>query len=305
MTDKKLSSKAVSVLARLKNFAKQQGLDLNYVIQRYVNERVLYRLSISEYTNEYILKGATLLFLWLDQPYRPTKDMDFLGCGDNSPEHLFSVFTNVLQIPSDDSVELDVSTLQAERIKDEQAYEGVRVTCKGLLGSARISVQMDVGFGDAVHVGNKQEIPCLIDAPAPLLLIYPMESVVAEKFEAAVSIGLSNSRMKDFSDILTLSKTHAFDGVKLSSAIAATFKRRRTQIPSDVPTALSEDFLDNEDKIKQWQAFKKRTTLAGELRLSDVGTQLKHFILPPTHAASSGQPFVKVWSPSGPSWHDS
>lgn len=298
-------NRAASIRAQLLNYAKAKTFDFNNVLVRYTNERILYRLSVSEHSSSFVLKGGTLFSIWLGQPHRPTKDVDLLGEGDNNPEALKNIFETVLAIEHDDGLIFDLSTMKAAPIKEEEKYEGVRVSCIAFLEKAKIQVQIDVGFGDAVVTGSRTSLPTIIQSPNPEMYIYPMEYVISEKFEAMVSLDISNSRMKDFYDVMTLSRTSDFRGDALSAAIAATFNRRGTVIPSIAPTALTEKFFLNEDKKKQWQGFLNKIGIKDkDLTLQAVCTSIGHFVMPASKAASSNSSFRQIWPRNGP-WRKS
>ncbi len=178
---------------------------------------------------DFVLKGALLFQVWAKTPHRPTKDLDLLGRGEPSTERCATIFLEICAGETqEDGLTFLASTITAERIKEEQQYEGVRVKFIAKLENARIAIQVDIGFGDAV-TPEVIEYPTLLSGPAPRILAYPMESVIAEKVEAIAHLGMLNSRMKDFFDVWFLAKTFPFDPGKLSQAVAATFSRRGTQ----------------------------------------------------------------------------
>lgn len=292
-----------SIQARLRDVAVQTGTDVQIVFSRYVLERLLYRLSISPYRDRFIVKGALLFPLWLADPFRPTRDLDLLGLGDPRPEELAKVFRQVMSIHArDDGVLFDIDNLRAEAIRDAADYGGVRVRTAARLGSARIAVQIDIGFGDAVvPPAAEVEFPVLLDAPAPRLHVYAKETVVAEKFEAIVALGGENSRMKDFYDHWAMSRRFDFDGVVLVRAIRATFERRRTEVPTDVPPGLSDAVATSPEKEAQWRAFTARGRLDAQARpFPEVVVAVRKFLTPAARAASDAQEFVAVWDPGGP-----
>jgi len=235
MTKDKPSNIAISVRQRLLNILRDTGDDPNLVWTRYATERLLYRLSVSEYAGEFILKGAMLFMVWTGKTYRPTLDMDFLGQGDDSSERLAEVFRKVCGVDVEpDGLVFDVDTVASAPIREEQEYQGQRVTLIAFLGKARIPIQVDVGFGDVVTPKAKKiRYPTLLDFPAPSIRACPRETVVAEKFQAMVMLGIANSRMKDFYDLYVLARDFSFDGNTLVRAIKATFKRRKEISPVD------------------------------------------------------------------------
>jgi predicted nucleotidyltransferase component of viral defense system len=207
------------------NKAKDRGEDFQYILTRYVLERFLYRLSQSSLGNTFVLKGALLFQFWTKTPHRATRDADLLAQGAPSVDRFVEIFANLCnEKVADDGLIFLTASVQGEQIKAEDEYQGIRITAEARLGSARIPLQIDIGFGDAITPGPAEiEYPTLLDFPAPKLLAYNRETVVAEKFQAMVFLGMANSRMKDFFDVWTLAREFSFDGQALSQAIAATF----------------------------------------------------------------------------------
>ena len=242
---KPIANMAASVRQRLLTVARERQEDFGLVLTKYGLERVLYRISQSKYRESFVLKGALLFELWLQQRYRPTRDADFLARGENNPERFVNVFQEICDLQvEDDGLRFDADMVTAERITEDAHYEGVRVKFVAYLENARIPIQIDLGFGDVVTPGTVEtEIPSVLGLPKAKLQSYPRESVVAEKFEAMVSLGLANSRMKDFYDLLSLSRELTFKGSVLSEAIQKTFARRGTPLPSGMPVAFTPEFF--------------------------------------------------------------
>jgi len=235
---------AASVRQRLLNLARQRKDEFQLVLIHYGLERLLYRLSISEYANQFTLKGALLFQLWVGQPHRSTLDLDLLSKGNSDVERFKGIFRQIctLSVPDDGLLFLPES-VTAEEIREDQRYNGIRIHATATLGKAKIPIQVDIGFGDAVTPASKRiDYPSLLGFPAPKLRAYPKETVVAEKFEAMVSLGITNSRMKDFYDLWMIARDFEFDGEILSKAIQATFRRRGTNIPTELPVALAGEF---------------------------------------------------------------
>jgi hypothetical protein len=287
---------AASVRARLLNKARAEKLDFNLLITRYALERMLYRLSISEQRGQFLLKGALLFDIWFDVPHRPTHDADLLGFGSTEIPHLEKLFREVSQIAVEDGIAFQADTVKAAEIRKEANYAGVRVTLLGLLDNARCSVQIDIGFGDAVTPApeNVQYPVILDDMPQPQLRVYPRYTVVAEKLEAMVKLGILNSRMKDYFDLWVLSRHSDFDGTVLAQAIRATFERRGTAIPSGAPLGLTDEFGLDEQKTKQWQAFLRKNALE-PMALAAVIEALRGFLLPALSALSAGEDYRRQW----------
>lgn len=245
-----------SVRARLQNLARERGQVFDLLLTRYALERLLYRLSISEHRNRFVLKGAILVTTWFDDPHRPTRDLDLLGFGDASSNAMLAIWKEICGTALDDGMTFDDAALRSDPIREELEYGGLRLRTTATLAGARISVTVDIGFGDAVEPGLEEiDLPVLLDLPAPRLRAYARETVVAEKFQAMVALGIANSRMKDFYDVWVLSKAYAFNDERLARAIAATFTRRQTPIPGELPDAFTPAFFRNEGKLQQWSAF--------------------------------------------------
>lgn len=292
-----------SVHDRLLDLSRKRKEDFQLLLTRYCLERLLYRLSRSSHGNQFILKGAMLFAVWSNDRHRPTRDLDLLARGESSSERFEQIFRDVCgQAVEEDGLWFQTNTVRAERIKEDADYEGVRVEFEVRLGSARIRLQVDLGFGDVVTPAAVEvTYPTLLSFPAPTVLAYPKETVVAEKFQAMVLLGIANSRMKDFYDLWIISRRFGFDGPSLCAAFRATFERRETAIPGEPPAALTEGFFTDENKLRQWQAFLKKGKLdAAGFTLEQVCMFLNAFLMPPTLALSTGETFQRVWPPVGP-----
>jgi predicted nucleotidyltransferase component of viral defense system len=292
-----------SVQVRLVRHAKVLGVDAQLILTRYATERLLYRLSCSPYAGRFVLKGALLLIVWLGEAIRPTRDADLLGVGDLAGEALADVFREICEaeVPPDGLV-FDGESIRVAPIRREDAYGGYRVTLRTTLGLARLRVQVDVGFGDAVTPEPEWlEYPTLLDMPRPRLQAYPVEAVVAEKVHAMILLGSKNSRMRDFFDIHALAQKCPFDGSRLSHALRATFTRRRTVIPVDAPIAITPAFAQVEGKRAQWDGFVRRNRLQEvSPGLEIVIKELAAFIGPVLSNASRCQILAATWPPGGP-----
>lgn len=292
-----------SVAARLRNIARDRKTNFELVLRRYAIERLLYRLNLSPHRDRFVLKGAMLFAAWTGDPFRPTKDVDFLGFGESAAPAVAKTFREICQqAVDDDALQFDGDRLQAEAIRDAQEYPGVRLRLTAFLGKVRIPVQIDIGFGDVITPAAVDlEFPPLLDTAAPRLKAYPKETVVAEKFEAIVDLGEANSRMKDYYDLIALSRLFAFDGETLSKAVAATFKRRSTEIPAERPPGLLAAFATQKQKVEQWTAFTQREALA--LPVGDFAEAIEEiatFIMPVALAARTDGVLSQVWDPGGP-----
>lgn len=262
MATDKVRNLAASVRQRLLNVAKERGDEFNLILARYALERLLYRMSVSPHGERFVLKGALLFAVWGVDDHRPTRDADLLGFGDSGLAALVGVFREICVVPCEDGIMFDPDSIAAAPIAEEKVYSGVRVTLRAELAGARIPVQIDVGFGDAVTPEPESVIyPVLLDAPAPKLRAYPVATVVAEKFHAVTVLGMGNSRMKDFHDLQVIASRFEIETDLLARAIAATFERRKTPIPEGVPIALGPEFATDKAKQGQWAAFLRRNRL--------------------------------------------
>lgn len=274
-----------SVRARLQKISRERNQTFQQVLTFYVLERLLYRLSQTKHRNRFALKGAILITKWFSDPLRPTQDLDLLGFGDADPDKMVGIIKEICAVPFDDAVVFDIEAVQIDRIREELEYGGLRIKTNATVDGARVRVMIDIGFGDAIEPGLiEMDLPVLLDFPAPHLRAYARETVIAEKFQAMVVLGRANSRMKDLYDIWVLSRTHAFKGDNLARAIAATFVRRKTQVPSEPPDALTPAFAEDPAKIQQWNSFVDDVAFQPG-SLADVIGDLAAFLMP--HAISA------------------
>jgi predicted nucleotidyltransferase component of viral defense system len=273
-----------------------QPFDL--ILVRYGSERLLYRLSRSRYVDRFLLKGPMLFAIWTEETHRPTRDIDFLGFGANDTDELARIFRDICQTDVEpDGLLFKMETVRAQPIRDASVYAGIRITMEARLENARIPIQVDIGFGDAVTPDPEEvQFPVLLDLPAPRLRSYPLYTVIAEKLEAIVLLGEANSRMKDFYDVKFLSLRFEFDGQTLVEAIRATFNRRKTRLPDVVPVAFTQEFAT--DKAPQWNAFIQRNRLPAELFTSVVDA-IRVFAVPPLLASGGAGRFSRRWAPGG------
>jgi len=280
---------AASVRARLLNKARAEGLDFQLLLTRYGLERLLYRLSVSRERDNFLLKGALLFDLWYDVPFRPTRDIDLLGFGLAEIPLLVAAFEGICAIEVDDGITFDSASIRADDIRKEANYAGIRLTLAGTIDGARCPVQIDVGYGDAVTPAPESaHYPVIFgDMPAPNLRIYPRYTVVAEKLEAIISLGMANSRMKDYFDLWVILRDAELDRNILVQAVEATLNRRGTRKPSGVPIGLSEQFSSDRQKLMQWTAFINRNQLTAaslEQTVQELRTALM-FLFQEDHGA--------------------
>lgn len=247
---------AASVKQRLLNLARSEGRVYNVVLVRYALERLLYRLSISDHRNSFILKGGMLVTLWIEGGNRETKDADFLGHGDADPDHLREVFKAILSIDTGDGLIFDPESLRTTAIREEMEYGGIRLRADAYLEKSRVPITVDIGYGDALaDAAQSMAYPSMLGMEEPEIRTYPPASVVAEKFQAMVALGVANGRMKDYFDLWALPRALSIAPEELDAAIAATFERRGTAIPVDRPPGLSEAMLGDRTKLAQWRAY--------------------------------------------------
>jgi len=302
VTDKPAKNIAHSVRQRLLNEAKRTGRLYNEIEQYYAMERFLYRLSRSEHSDKFLLKGALLFTVWYGRRFRATRDIDLLGRLDNSQETIAKVFGDICsQGVPDDGLIFNPSSIATVAIAEDADYQGVRVRVEGRLGTSRIRIQIDIGFSDVVvPMPTKVDYPAILDFPTPRLKAYSRQSVVSEKLEAMVSLGEGNSRMKDFADIWFLARNFDFDGAPLAKAISSTFAQRQTPIQAQ-PIALSPDFAQIEAMQIRWKAFFRRSSPQGvPADLGEVVDGIAGFLLPILSSLAAGQPLPRRWKARGP-----
>ena len=265
------ANRAASIRARLKQHPETSKQDFNLTLTRYGLERLLYRLSISEHAQNFLLKGALLFQLWYGQPHRPTRDADLLGFGPDDVPTLVGVFRSICNIAVDDGIVFDAESVAGTPIRKEAGYGGVRIDLRATLDGARLALQIDIGFGDAVTPDAQQiTYPTLLaDVPEPTLRAYPKATVVAEKLHAVTVLGMTNTRMKDFFDLWVLLHDATLEDAELQHAIEATFTRRHTAMPGIPPIGLTDAFADDATKQVQWRAFLKKNKLP-PIDLADV-----------------------------------
>ncbi|MBU1699071.1 MAG: nucleotidyl transferase AbiEii/AbiGii toxin family protein [Candidatus Eisenbacteria bacterium] len=265
-------------------------------------ERFLFRLSVSPHGERFVLKGALMLATWEISLTRPTSDIDLLGNVANDVDRIVTIVKEVCrQEVEPDGLEFNTDTVMGARIAEEAEYEGVRVRFRGNLGTARVSMQIDVGFGDAVVPAPVMVVyPTLLDLPAPRVRAYTRESVIAEKFHTMVRRGILNSRMRDFFDVWSLSRRFDFDGGVLAAAIRETFARRGQDFVLR-PAALTDEFAADLSKAAQWRGFLRKNLLwEAPSELKEVIQALSDFLGPVAEALHEGREFRSRWRAPGP-----
>jgi hypothetical protein len=291
-----------SICDRLKNKSKESNCSFSEILQYYAIERFLYRFSQSGYADKFILKGALMFMVWQVPGRRTTLDIDLLARYDNritAIEKVIDDVCNIKVIP--DGLIFDPSTIKGQRIKEAADYEGIRVKFRGFLGRTRITMQVDIGFGDSVYPRPSAiDYPVILDFPKPHLRGYPVESVISEKFEAMVKFGLLNSRMKDFYDILLMMRQYNFNGAELVEALKRTFKIRKTSLPAHKPLFAEEIYNEKSDRQALWRTFlRKRDIENVPENLGTTARAIEDFLINPINAIHMGRAFNKRWDTSG------
>ena len=302
--EKEVKNKTASIRAKLTNIARAEKIDFDFLLLRYFQERFLYRLAISEFSDRFILKGGLLLICLKMPRSRPTKDIDFLAKEiKNDPAELEYIFKIIANIPCDDGVKFFPSSVISERIKEDADYEGIRIKIGATLGQARKKLQMDIGFGDVIIPRAMQmEFPTLLEEKPPRIKVYSIESIISEKFEAMVKLAMVNSRIKDFYDIYTLSISYNFQSDSLKKAIESTFHRRKTSIPDD-PLIFRLEFHSDEGKQVQWVAFLRKSRLYDvNQEFNEIMERITSFLKPTVESIKAKNNENKTWDAKAGCW---
>lgn len=303
MSPKEIQNIPASVLARLLNRSKQTGDDYQILLAKFVSERFLYRLGKSTLRDRFVLKGAMLLQIWSDHPYRATRDLDLLRKGEGSADAIRAdvevICANKVE---PDGIEFDRKSIRLESIRPEDEYAGTRVTLLARCASARVPMQVDIGVADALWPPAQYRVyPALLEFPSPEVLTYSPESVIAEKLEAIVTLGDRNSRIKDYFDLHHLACFFEFDGKTLSESIRRTFQRRRTPVPMEEPLGLTAEFWKNPARVPQIRAFARRANLeVGPDYGNEILGVLRPFLFPILENLRKGAATAGTWAPGGP-----
>jgi len=302
--EREVKNKAASVRARLMNIARAEKIDFDFLLLRYFQERFLYRLAISEFSDRFILKGGLLLICLKMPRSRPTKDIDFLAKEvKNDPVEIEHIFRSITAISCNDGVIFNSSSLISEQIKENADYEGIRIKIDATLDQARKKLQMDIGFGDVIIPrAILIEFPTLLDENPPKIRVYSMESIISEKFEAMVKLAMVNSRIKDFYDIYTLSVSYSFQSDRLKKAIESTFKRRKTFIPDNL-LVFRLEFHRDEEKQKQWSAFLRKSRLYDVNQgFNEIMERITSFLKPIVDSIGDKTREDKIWDAKAGCW---
>ena len=294
---------AISVKDRLKKQAIEDGKTMQDKLVTYGLERTIYRLSVSNYVERFTLKGGIFLYALFNGEYaRATMDIDLLAQRiPNDAEEMKKVFNDIFSIECDDALRFDLNTLEVINITEFKEYQGVNVSIMGYLDRTKVPVSIDIGFGDVVYPERvKMEFPVLLDMEVPQVYAYSIYSVIAEKFEAFVSLGLANGRYKDFYDIYVLADRYNLNGVELKNAIVETFTHRGTGF--DDIAAFDDDFTKDETRQRRWRAFIKKKKALVKVEFEETMQLLKELLLPIVDSIHNDNSFEQTWSKETKSW---
>ncbi len=283
---------------QLIEIAKKEKLDIDKTFALYVREGLLDRLSRSKVADRFILKGASVFQVLEGRPHRPTADIDLLGFGTNEPQKLEETFTEICRLPLADG--LNFQEISTEIVQKGQKYQGVRLKIRGTLDNIPFTSQIDVGYGHTITPApQKGEFPTLLGRIPPKIRIYPKETIVAEKLEALVSLGVRNSRLKDYYDLLYLARKARFRGSILTKAITNTFNRRETPLPAEIPVGLTEEYLKYKpQRSKLWKKLYSEGIMGARPQFSQALAEIREFLVPPLQAAAKNARFDLYWSAS-------
>ncbi|MFQ5901656.1 MAG: nucleotidyl transferase AbiEii/AbiGii toxin family protein [Thermodesulfobacteriota bacterium] len=301
---REIKNKPASVRARLMNIARTEGIDFDALLLRYFQERFLYRLAISEFSEHLVLKGGLLLICLKMPVSRPTRDIDFLAEHlKNDPAEIERIFREIAEISCEDGIRFIPSSITSERIKEDADYEGIRLKIDATLGQARKRLQMDIGFGDIIVPGaNLMEFPTLLEEKPPKLKAYSIESIISEKFEAMVKLAMANSRMKDFYDVYSLSLKYNFHGSRVKKAIESTFQRRKTPLP-DNPLVFRSEFHEDKGRERQWIAFLRKFRLSEVNQgFNQIMERITAFLRPIVASIKNRTKIDRLWDPVTGHW---
>lgn len=294
---------AESVKARLKNNAKESGILFQDALTIYCLERTIYRISVSRFIDNFALKGGIFLYAKFDGEFsRATSDIDLLGLGiDNSVDKITEVFEEIFSVNAQDAIDFDMDTLAIKRITEFKDYPGLNVSIIAKLDRTRVPVTIDIGFSDVVYPDKcLMEFPTILEMESPKVYAYSLATVVAEKFEAIVSLGYANSRFKDFYDIYFVSRAFRFNGDELKKAVQITFENRKTGFDDIV--AFDRDFCEDKVRHSRWKSFVKKKLAMAKLEFDETIQEVKNFLEPIVIAIKRDQSFSMIWSEEHLKW---
>ena len=288
-----------SVKARLKNFAIKSGCTFQEALTYYGLERTIYRISISEYADNFVLKGGIFLYALFGRNYeRATTDVDLLAQRiSNGSEEMKSVFQKIFSRDVDDALVFDVDSITVEDITEFKEYHGLHVSFVGYLDRTKIPISIDIGFGDVIYPETvKMDFPVILDMESPRVNAYSLETSIAEKMEAIIHNGYLNSRYKDFYDIYVLSKKYVFSYAELRNAVIQTFENRKTPMTMD-SAAVSDEFLNDPVHQTRWKSFLKKKKALIQVSMSDAMDWIKAFVRPLFEGTEKTR-----WNPEKGNW---
>ena len=287
---------AASVKDRLKNHAAENGQPMQEVLTAYGLERTIYRLSASEYAERFTLKGGILLYALFDGEYaRVTRDIDLLARHiSNEVSEMRRLFEEIFSIACDDALTFDMNTLEVNRITEFKEYHGINVSIMAYLDRTRVPVSIDIGFDDIIYPDRvRMDFPVLLGMEVPKVYAYPVYSIIAEKFEAIVSLGDANSRYKDFYDIHVLAGKSNLDGRELKEAVRETFAHRGTGFDDII--AFAENFVESPIHQNRWKAFLKKKKAMIDVEFGDAVALIRKLLGPIVDSITNESDFHASW----------
>ena len=290
---------ADSVKARLKNFAVKNSCTFQEALTYYGLERTIYRISVSKYAEQFVLKGGIFLYAVFDRRYeRATTDVDLLARRiSNSGEEMKNVFREILSLDIDDALVFETDSITVEYITEFKEYHGLHISAVGYLDRTKIPVGIDIGFGDVIYPDAvKMDFPVILDMDPPRVNAYSLESSIAEKLEAIIHNGYLNSRYKDFYDIYVLSQKYEFSYEELRNAVVETFKNRKTKMTMD-SAAFGDEFLNDPMHQTRWNSFLKKKKALIQVSMTDMMVRVKEFVCPLLEGAVKAK-----WNPENGIW---
>ena len=294
---------AASIKDKLKNVAVASGKTFQEALTAYGLERTIYRLAVSEFMDRFTMKGGIFLYALFDGEFaRATRDIDLLAKNiPNNVQDMKNVFEKIFSIPCDDALRFDLDTLEIMEITEFKEYHGVNVSVMAYLDRTKVPVSIDIGFDDVIYPDRvKMEFPVMLDMEMPEIYVYSIPSVIAEKFEAIVSLGDANSRYKDFYDIYILAGRYDFDGAELKEAVKQTFEHRGTGF--DDIFAFKDEFIESEIHRSRWKAFLKKKKALVNVELEDVIKVLRRLLLPIVDTVTNNTDYSVKWDYNSYSW---
>ncbi len=294
---------AISVKDRLKNKAMESGKSFQEVLTLYGLERTIYRLSISEYKERFTLKGGIFLYAIFEGNFaRETRDIDLLAKNiPNDTEDMKKVFESIFSIECDDALKYNLDTIDVKAITEFKEYSGINVSVTAYLDKTKVPISIDIGFGDIVYPDRvMMDFPVLLDMEVPAVYAYSISSVIAEKYEAIVSLGDANSRYKDFYDIYVLADRYDLNGKELREAIKETFEHRGTGF--DDIYAFKEAFLASDIHRKRWKAFLKKKKTLLNVEFDELVALFKTLLIPINESINGGTDYLATWNHGSRKW---